>query len=146
VPGAPHADGHPERRFLPSRRASEAPQVGHRTRFILTQPFLADTAHALERRGAQRIAAPFPFGEEGTTDWLRAVARAHGVTLETFEAVTAAPRARARKAVAAHAETLRDKTLFMFPDSQLEIPLARFLARECGMQPVESAPPTCTAA
>ena len=61
--------------------------------------------------------------------------------LETFEAVTAAPRARARKAVAAHAETLRDKTLFMFPDSQLEIPLARFLARECGMLPVEVGTP-----
>ncbi|MFM7442829.1 MAG: ferredoxin:protochlorophyllide reductase (ATP-dependent) subunit N, partial [Tabrizicola sp.] len=127
--------------FLPSRRAAGAPKVGPNTRFILTQPFLADTAHALERRGAERIAAPFPFGEEGTTDWLRAVAKAHGVTLETFETVTAAPRARARKAVAAHAETLRDKTLFMFPDSQLEIPLARFLARECGMQPVEVGTP-----
>jgi light-independent protochlorophyllide reductase subunit N len=127
--------------FLPSRRASGAPKVGPNTRFILTQPFLADTAHALEGRGADRISAPFPFGEEGTTDWLRAVAKTHGVMLETFEAVTAAPRARARKAVAAHAETLRDKTLFMFPDSQLEIPLARFLARECGMLPVEVGTP-----
>ncbi|NHB76967.1 ferredoxin:protochlorophyllide reductase (ATP-dependent) subunit N [Rhodobacter calidifons] len=127
--------------FLPSRRASDAPKVGENTRFILTQPFLADTAHALERRGAQRIVAPFPFGEEGTTDWLRAVAKRHGVMLETFDAVTAAPRARARKAVAAHAETLRGKTLFMFPDSQLEIPLARFLARECGMLPVEVGTP-----
>ena len=27
--------------------------------------------------------------------------------------------------------------MFFFPDSQLEIPLARFLARECGMTPVE---------
>ena len=127
--------------FLPSRRASDAPKVGENTRFILTQPFLADTAHALERRGGQRISAPFPFGEEGTTDWLRAVAKTCGVNLEVFEAVTAAPRARARKAVAAHAETLRNKTLFMFPDSQLEIPLARFLARECGMLPVEVGTP-----
>lgn len=127
--------------FLPSRRATDAPRVGPNTRFILTQPFLADTAHALERRGGQRIVAPFPFGEEGSTDWLRAVARTHGVNLETFEAVTAAPRGRARKAVAVHAETLRGKTLFMFPDSQLEIPLARFLARECGMRPVEVGTP-----
>ncbi len=127
--------------FLPSRRAANAPRVGPNTRFILTQPFLADTAHAIERRGGERICAPFPFGEEGTTDWLRAVAKTQGVMLETFEAVTAAPRARARKAVAAHAETLRDKTLFMFPDSQLEIPLARFLARECGMVPVEVGTP-----
>jgi light-independent protochlorophyllide reductase subunit N len=58
-----------------------------------------------------------------------------------FETVTAAPRARARKAVAAHRATLGGRTLFLFPDSQLELPLARFLARECGMQPVEVGTP-----
>ncbi|MFO7854849.1 MAG: nitrogenase component 1, partial [Paracoccaceae bacterium] len=51
------------------------------------------------------------------------------------------PRARARKAVARVAEALTGKSLFLFPDSQLEIPLARFLARECGMVPVEIGTP-----
>ncbi len=128
-------------RFLPARRASDLPAIGANTRFILTQPFLADTAEALERRGARRIAAPFPFGEEGTTLWLQAVADVYGVTPATFDAATAAPRARAAKAVAAHAATLRGKSLFMFPDSQMEIPLARFLARECGMTPLEIGTP-----
>lgn len=126
---------------LPSRRAASAPQVGPNTRFILAQPFLADTAVALEKRGAQRISAPFPFGEEGTTAWLQAVATARGVTPTLFDAATAAPRDRARRAVAAHAETLGGKTVFFFPDSQLEIPLARFLARECGMTPLEVGTP-----
>ena len=128
-------------RMLPARRSDAAPTVGPNTRFILAQPFLGETAGALERRGAKRIAAPFPFGEEGTTLWLQAVADAYGVSPETFEAVTAAPRARARKALAAHRDTLKGKSLFMFPDSQLEIPLARFLARECGMRPTEVGTP-----
>jgi len=63
------------------------------------------------------------------------------VDQETFDRVTAAPRARARKAVAAAAATLSGKTVFFLPDSQLEIPLARFLARECGMQPLEVGSP-----
>jgi light-independent protochlorophyllide reductase subunit N len=36
---------------------------------------------------------------------------------------------------------LDGKTLFFFPDSQLEIPLARFLARECGMRLLEVGTP-----
>lgn len=126
---------------LPARRASAQPQVGPNTRYILAQPFLSDTAAALDRRGARAIAAPFPFGEEGTTLWLQAIATAFGVDPARFEAVTAAPRARARKAVAAHAATLSGRSLFLFPDSQLEIPLARFLARECGMRPLEVGTP-----
>ncbi len=109
--------------------------------FILTQPFLGDTREALMRRGARPLAAPFPFGEEGTTLWLRAVAAEFGVSDAVFEAVTAAPRARARKAVAAQAGALRDRSIFFFPDSQLEVPLARFLARECGMRPLEVGTP-----
>lgn len=53
----------------------------------------------------------------------------------------AAPRARAERALASVSETLRGKRIFFFPDSQLEIPLARFLARECGMVPVEVGTP-----
>lgn len=128
-------------RMLPARRAADMPAIGRNTRYILTQPFLGDTAAALDRRGAGRIAAPFPFGEEGTTLWLQAVADAFGVSAASFDAATAAPRARARKAVAAHAATLGGKSLFLFPDSQMEIPLARFLARECGMRPLEVGTP-----
>ncbi|MCA3509831.1 MAG: ferredoxin:protochlorophyllide reductase (ATP-dependent) subunit N [Rhodobacter sp.] len=128
-------------RVLPARRSGAMPAVGAHTVFALTQPFLADTRAALLRRGARQIAAPFPFGEEGTTLWLRAVADEFGVPADLFDSVTAAPRARARKAVAARAGTLRDRTLFFFPDSQLEVPLARFLARECGMRPLEVGTP-----
>lgn len=128
-------------RCLPARRSGDLPAVGPNTRFALIQPFLGDTHAALVRRGAQHIAAPFPFGEEGTTLWLRAVADAFGVSGERFDAVTAAPRARARRAVAAQAETLRGKSLFLFPDSQLEPSLARFLTRECGMTALEIGTP-----
>jgi light-independent protochlorophyllide reductase subunit N len=127
--------------FLPARRRDGAPGVGPGTRFLLAQPFLGDTAAALEKRGATHLPAPFPFGEEGTTAWLAAAAEAFGVDAATFAAATEAPRARARAAVARAGAILRDRTLFFFPDSQLEIPLARFLARECGMVPLEVGTP-----
>ena len=82
-----------------------------------------------------------PFGEEGTTAWLRAIADEFGVSEEVFDRVTAAPRARAKKAVAAKAEQLAGKSVFFLPDSQLEPSLARFLSRECGMRPLEIGTP-----
>ena len=65
--------------FLPARRAAEMPPVGPNTKFLLAQPFLAATASALQRRGGTRIAAPFPLGIEGTTQWFEAVAAAFGL-------------------------------------------------------------------
>jgi light-independent protochlorophyllide reductase subunit N len=126
---------------LPSRRAGEAPAVGPGTRYALLQPFLGDTAAALDRLGAARVAAPFPLGEEGTTLWLRAVGRAMGADPARVEAAIEAPRARARRAVAQVAEALRGRALFLFPDSQLEPSLARFLHRECGMALTEVGTP-----
>lgn len=128
-------------RVLPAARADAEMGIGQNTVFALTQPFLGDTHAALERRGARHIAAPFPFGEEGTTAWLRAIADEFGVDDETFASVTDAPRARARKAISQASEVLRGKSVFFFPDSQLEIPLARFLTRECGMDAVEVGAP-----
>jgi len=128
-------------RVLPSRRAGALPGIGPNTRCAMLQPFLGDTLAALERRGAEAISAPFPFGEEGTTAWLGAIAAEFGVPQDLFDAVTAAPRARARKAVAAVRESLEGRSLFFFPDSQLEIPLARFLTRECGMTALEIGTP-----
>uniref|UniRef100_UPI003B51ED87 ferredoxin:protochlorophyllide reductase (ATP-dependent) subunit N n=1 Tax=Roseovarius indicus TaxID=540747 RepID=UPI003B51ED87 len=126
---------------LPARHADSGLAVGPNTVFALTQPFLGGTLAALERRGARHLPAPFPFGEEGTTAWLQAVAREFGVDEARFDAVTGAPRARARKAVAKAASSLSGKSVFFFPDSQLEIPLARFLTRECGMEAVEVGAP-----
>jgi light-independent protochlorophyllide reductase subunit N len=128
-------------RILPARNIDDETAVGPNTVFALTQPFLSDTCAALERRGARHIAAPFPFGEEGTTAWLAAIASEFGVSDEAFAKVTDAPRARARKAIAQASEALNGKSVFFFPDSQLEIPLARFLTRECGMTAVEVGSP-----
>jgi light-independent protochlorophyllide reductase subunit N len=55
--------------------------------------------------------------------------------------VLAAPAARAKAALARVRETLAEKKIFFFPDSQLEIPLARFLARELGMNLAEVGTP-----
>ena len=128
-------------RLLPARKIDDATAVGPNTLFALTQPFLGDTHAALERRGARHLPAPFPFGEEGTTAWLSVIAKEFGVSKDLFDRVTSAPRARARKAIAQAAEALTGKSVFFFPDSQLEIPLARFLTRECGMSAIEVGSP-----
>lgn len=44
-------------RTLPARRVEDAPAIGAGSRFALLQPFLGDTALALERRGAEMISA-----------------------------------------------------------------------------------------
>jgi len=120
--------------FLPPRRAGELAPVGPNTLMLLAQPFLAETARTLAGRGARRLPAPFPLGAEGTTLWLRAAAEAFGVPPARFAAATDAGEARAREAVARHRERLAGRRIFFFPDSQLEVPLARFLSRELGME------------
>ena len=128
-------------RFFPPRHAADLAPVGAGTKFLLAQPFLADTARALEERGAKRLAAPFPLGVEGTTAWLKAAADAFGVPAARFEAAVAPKRERAERALARHRSQLQGKRIFFFPDSQLEIPLARFLSRELGMGLVEVGTP-----
>jgi light-independent protochlorophyllide reductase subunit N len=127
--------------FLPARKADDLPSVGPKTALLLAQPFLSDTAQALEKRGAQLLLAPFPFGAEGTTAWLKAAADHFAVDELTFHRVVAPGRERAKRAIARSRDQLAGKRIFFFPDSQLEIPLARFLARELGMVPVEIGTP-----
>lgn len=127
--------------FFPPRKAGENPAVGPNTRYLLAQPFLADTARALEELGAVRLDALFPLGEEGTTAWLRAAATAWNIPTERFEAAIAPGRERARQALARQRPLLAGKSIFFFPDSQLEPPLARFLSRELGMSLIEVGTP-----
>jgi len=126
---------------FPPRRSTELPAVGPNTRILLTQPFLGDTVRALEARGAKHLAAPFPLGEEGTTLWMHAAADAFNVPKARFEQVVAPLQERARSGIARYREALAGKRIFFFPDSQLELPLARFLSRELGMQLLEVGTP-----
>ncbi|MFN8667767.1 MAG: ferredoxin:protochlorophyllide reductase (ATP-dependent) subunit N [Gemmatimonadaceae bacterium] len=127
--------------FLPGRRADALPSVGGNTHVLLAQPFLGDTLRALVRRGARPLAAPSPLGVEGTTAWLQAAASVFGISAAQVDDVVAPAVARGRAAVARYREWLAGRRIFFFPDSQLEIPLARFLARECGAELVEVGTP-----
>jgi light-independent protochlorophyllide reductase subunit N len=53
----------------------------------------------------------------------------------------AIPMARAEKSLAKVRESLQGRSIHFLPDSQLEIPLARFLRDECGMSLTEVATP-----
>jgi light-independent protochlorophyllide reductase subunit N len=130
--------------FFPPRRSTELPPLGPNTKLLIAQPFLADTLRALEARGAQRLPAPFPFGAEGTTEWLRAAWLAWGADAREptrFANVVGPKRERAARALARQRLELQGKRIFFFPDSQLEVPLARFLSRELGMTLVEVGSP-----
>jgi len=127
--------------FFPPRSSQALPSIGPSTLMLLAQPFLGETAKALEGRGATLIPAPFPLGEEGTTAWLGAAAGAFGVEAGRFSAITEAGRGRAQLAVAKQRTTLEGKRVFFFPDSQLEPSMARFLHRELGCEIVEIGTP-----
>lgn len=133
--------GIPKVGVLPARNARDLPNIGPNTRYILAQPFLAATAMALEDRGAQRIEALFPFGAEGTSNWLRAVAAEFGIDAAHVEKVIAPGRERAKRALSNLRSQLEGKRISFLPDSQLEVPLARFLQNELGMQLVEVGTP-----
>ncbi|MCA3555769.1 ferredoxin:protochlorophyllide reductase (ATP-dependent) subunit N [Aestuariivirga sp.] len=127
--------------FLPARTAGTMPAIAPGTRYLLAQPFLNDTARALDERGAIHIPAPFPLGAEGTTGWFRAATDAFGISESKLRAATEAGHIRARLAMEPQREMLAGKRIFFFPDSQLEIPLARFVSQELGMEPVEVGTP-----
>ncbi len=126
---------------LPPRRSTQLPPVGPGTRVLLAQPFLSGTARALVARGAQLIPAPYPLGVEGSRDWMAAAAQAFAIPPAHVAVVLDPLVERGQQALAPHRELLAGRRLFLLPDSQLEIPLARFLSRECGMELVEVGTP-----
>lgn len=127
--------------FLPPRRAQDLPAIGPGTKLLLAQPFLTETVCALESRGAERVPAPFPFGVEGSLAWYTAGAEVFDVGAQAVLDATAHARARAEQALSVQRERLAGKRIFFFPDSQLEIPLARVLARELDMTLTEVGTP-----
>ncbi len=133
--------GLPDVAFLPARTAAAMPAIGPGQQYLLAQPFLNDTARALEERGATHIPAPFPLGAEGTTGWFKAAADAFNIPESKLRAATEAGHIRAKLALEPHREMLAGKRIFFFPDSQLEIPLARFVSQELGMEPIEVGTP-----
>jgi light-independent protochlorophyllide reductase subunit N len=127
--------------FLPGKSSRDLPPVGPGTRLLMAQPWVDETIRALEGRGAELIPAPFPYGAEGTEAWIRAAADVWGIDAAVVDEAVAGPRARAETALARHREALSGKRVFLFPDSQGELPMARFLSRELGMELVEIGTP-----
>lgn len=127
--------------FFPPRRAANLPPIGKGTKLLLAQPFLGETVRSLIARGATLLPSPYPFGIEGTTAWLKTAADAWNVSQEQFEQAIAPAANRAKIALERYRQVLAGRKAFLFPDSQLEIPLARFLSRECGMELVEVGTP-----
>jgi len=133
--------GIPNVAALPPRRSTALPSVGPGTKVLLAQPFLSGTARALVDRGAELIQAPYPLGVQGSRAWMAAAASAFGIAPATVSAVLDPLVERAQRAIAPQRQTLAGKRLFLLPDSQLEIPLARFLSEDCGMELVEVGTP-----
>lgn len=127
--------------FFPPRRANDLPAIGASTFMLLAQPFLGDTARALEARGVRRLESVFPFGAEGSAAWFKAAADAWSVPEIAFNRAIAPHRERAKRALSRHRDMLDGKSIFFFPDSQLEPSLARFLSQEMGMSLVEVGTP-----
>ncbi len=128
-------------RSLPPRQSTDLPPVGPGTKVLLCQPFLSDTSRRLRDRGAEILQAPYPLGAEGSRLWMEAAARAWGINDAQISTTLDPLMERARLALEPHRQKLAGKRIFLLPESQLELPLARFLQRECGMELVEVGTP-----
>ena len=126
---------------FPPRQSTELPSIGPETKVLLAQPYLTDTARELKAKGAEIIQAPFPLGVIGSQMWIKAAARTFGIDNYSVDSILEPLIARAQKALIPYVEKLSGKKLFLLPESQLEIPLARFLHLECGMEIVEIGTP-----
>ena len=105
--------------------------MGKGTKLLVAQPFLSETVRSLLHRGAELLPAPYPFGIEGTTAWLRAAADVWGIGGQAFEEAIAPAVSRAETGLARSRETLNGRKAFFFPDSPLEIPqIGRASCRE----------------
>ncbi len=128
-------------RFLPARRAADLPPIGGGTSLLAAQPFVGETVRALVARGARLLPAPYPLGAEGTSAWFAAAARDFDVPAARLGAALRPAEERARAGLARYRDALAGRRLFFMPDSQLELPLARFLHRELGVQLIEVGTP-----
>ena len=126
---------------FPPRQSTELPAIGPGTKVLLAQPYLTDTARQLKDRGAEILKAPFPLGVEGSKLWIEAAANSFKIDKSLVASTLEPLIVRARKAIEPYKAKLTGKKLFLLPESQLEIPLARFLNRECGMKLVEIGTP-----
>ena len=126
---------------LPPRQSTELPGVGPGTTVLLTQPFLSSTARLLRERGARVLSSPFPLGAEGSRRWMETACRDFNLPADRVASVLDPLEERARMALEPHRAELAGKRIVLLPESQLEIPLARFLHRECGMELVEVGTP-----
>jgi light-independent protochlorophyllide reductase subunit N len=126
----------------PPPRFNEGSLVRHLEALGIGRPSTyASILKALQERGATHIPAPFPLGAEGTTLWLQAAKKALGGDATRFASAVGPRRERAARAPARHRTMLEGRSVFLFPDSQLEVPLARFLSRELGMKLAEVGTP-----
>ncbi len=126
---------------FPPRQSTELPMIGKNTKVLLTQPYLSDTVRDLKHRGCEIIYAPFPLGVEGSIKWFLAAAKAFKINELKVHEVIVPFANRARQALEKHTKILRGKKLFLLPESQLEISLARFLHNECEMELIEIGTP-----
>ncbi len=122
---------------FPPRQSTKLPSIGRGTKVLLAQPYLTDTARVLKDRGAEIIQAPFPLGIQGSKLWVEAAAKAFKINESLVDSTLEPLIFRAKKALKPYVDQLSGKKLFLLPESQLEIPLARFLNNECGMELIE---------
>jgi light-independent protochlorophyllide reductase subunit N len=135
-------DGHrPDPRACPPHRAPRRPAWGP-IPSSPAQPFLGDTAcrAGTARRAHDPGAVPLRRGRHHRCGSGHRATNSASTTRNLRGGDRRAPRPRAHGHRQA-SEHLRGKTVFFMPDSQLEIPLARFLTRECGMEAVEIGQP-----
>ena len=131
--------------FFPPRRSTQLPAVGPGTRFLLAQPFLADTARALESMGAQHLGAPFPLAPKARRPGCKPRPRLLAWTPRCSNK-SPAPRANApSKPCRASARCCKASAYFSSPTHNSKSPWRAFCTASWAWSWLKLAPLTCTA-
>jgi light-independent protochlorophyllide reductase subunit N len=126
----------PAPRFLPGESALDVPPVGAQTVIAPVHPYLfRATSWAARERGAKILAAPFPYGPDGTRAFYEALAAAFGQSV-SYAAREQSAWAACEREVA----EIRGRSIAFCSDALLELPLARTLIRAGASVPFVATP------
>jgi len=110
--------------FLPPAAIGELPSISEKTTAVFLHPYLEQTRKKLAARGCNIVSTVFPLGASASRQFFEDVFNALGVSAKGLAE-------REANIFARNAELhgrIFGKKFFFFPDTQLEIPLARFLS------------------
>lgn len=130
--------------FIPPPAMEALPVLNERTTAIFLQPYLGQTYEKVKARGCRVVPTLLPFGASATRQFLEAIYEHCNALSPNLRARLAEREAKVLQVNQTLQEKIAGRRFFFMPDTNLEVPLARFLLEQGGSV-VELATPSMNA-